>query len=330
MRSSSCLRRPISCLLSSVSFLLSSISFLLLSVSFVLTACQLAPAPEARQSQSTSPAINPADAWFGFTDDTGSRLLMLAGDALPTGEQVRALQTAVCAEGRELAIRYVGFQKESPQSNGRQSAGNLKHDEGHLFDIQGARAESGDTCLLVPSGYLQRYALVRNEYSESERRARQESYRLVNGQPDFDRTPFQARGEVARAAIARIEREKKRQVRLYWLLHTAGTQQVAIVEFEPVGDDLLVSLVLTDAEQLAFLDMPANRHDESRASCWRVDDSCRLNPEEMDVRAVLGGMGGPLLFYTAWGGEGQVIRLLQVQRGKLVEVKGAYRYQVPL
>ena len=38
----------------------------------------------------------------------------------------------------------------------------------------------------------------------------------------------------------------------------------------------------------------------------------------------------PLLFYTAWGGEGQVIRLLQVQRGKLVEVKGAYRYQVPL
>ena len=207
----------------------------------------------------------------------------------------------------------------------------MKHDEGHLFDIQGARAESGDTCLLVSSGYLQRYALVRNEYPESERHARQEAYRLVSGQPDFDRTPFQARGELARSAVTRIEREKKRKVRLYWLLHIGGTQQVAMVEFEPVADDLLGSLVVADAEQLAFFDMPANQHEEkTRGGCWRVDDSCRLNQDEMDVRAVLGGPGEPLLFYTAWSGEGQVIRLLQVRGGKLVEVKGAYRYHVPL
>ena len=320
-RSSSCLRRP-------SSFLLSPISFLSISL-LVLAACR--PAPEARQSRSTSPAINPADAWFGYTDDTGSRLLMLAGDALPTAELARVLQTAICAEGRQLAIRYLGFQKGAPQSHARQSAGNLKHDEGHLFDIPGARAESGDTCLLVPSGYLQRYALVRNEYSESERHTREEAYRRVSGQPDFDRTPFQPRGELARSAVARIEQEKKRKVRLYWLLHRAGTQQVAIVEFDPAGDDLLVSLAVADARQLAFYDMPANRqNEETRGGCWRVDDSCRLNQDEMDVRAVLGRPGEALLFYTAWAGEGQIIRLLQVRGGKLVEVKGAYRYHAPL
>ena len=103
---------------------------------------------------------------------------------------------AVCSEGRELAIRLSVFRREVHKARPAER-GQLKHDEGHLFDIQGARAESGDTCLLVSSGYLQRYALVRNEYPESERHTRQEAYRLVSGQPDFDRTPFQARGEFA-------------------------------------------------------------------------------------------------------------------------------------
>ena len=65
-----------------------TISFLLSAVSFVVfTSCQSAPAPPAPQSArkpapdtSSAPtaSISPADAWFGYTDETGARLLTLA------------------------------------------------------------------------------------------------------------------------------------------------------------------------------------------------------------------------------------------------------------
>ena len=118
--------------------------------------------------------IDPADAVFGYTDDTGSRLLMLSDDniVLEAGK-AKAMQAAVCSEGREITIRYLQFQKRTPASNGRQSAGNLKNDEGHLFEIAGAQAEPGDTCLLVPPDYLRRFPVTRNEFPEAERQTRQ-------------------------------------------------------------------------------------------------------------------------------------------------------------
>ena len=157
MRSSVYQRRPISFLLSPISFL--SIFFL------VLAACrpapQSSPAPEARQSRSASPAIDPADVWFGYTDDTGSRLLMLQDDGHASDEQAKAIRTAVCSEGRELVLRYIRFKKATAESNGRQNAGNLKNDDGHLLAVDGAATRPGDTCLLLPACYVQRYPLAR-------------------------------------------------------------------------------------------------------------------------------------------------------------------------
>ena len=328
MRSSVYQRRPISFLLSPISFL--SIFFL------VLAACrpapQSSPAPEARQSRSASPAIDPADVWFGYTDDTGSRLLMLQDDGHASDEQAKAIRTAVCSEGRELVLRYIRFQKATAESNGRQDAGNLENDEGHLFAVEGAATRPGDTCLLLPAGYVQRYPLARNEYPEAERRRLRDAYRRVIAAPGADAAPFQARDDFARATVARLEREKKRKVRLYWLLHRAGAaQQVAVVEFEPEGDSLLASIVVAGSQQISVLDIPADRkNEEAGGGCWRVDDGCRLNQEEMNVPVVLGRPGEMLVFYTAEGAEGQSIRLLQVKGGQLVDVKSGYRYESPL
>jgi hypothetical protein len=257
---------------------------------------------------------------------------MLSDDGHASDEQAKAMRTAACSEGRELALRYVGFQKATPDSNGRQSAGNLKNDEGHLFTVDGAAARPGDTCLLLPAGFVQRYPLVRNDYPEAERRQLRDAYRRVNDKAGFDVAPFQARGALARATVTRLEREKKRKVRLYWLLHNSGAeQQVAIVEFEPEGDSLLASIVVAGSQQISVLDIPAERkNEETNGGCWRVDDGCRLNQEEMDVPVVLGKPGEALVFYTAGGAEGQSIRLLQVKGGELVDVKSGYRYQAPL
>jgi len=257
-------------------------------------------------------------------------MLMLPGEVPATAEQAKAVRTAVCSEGRELSVRYLGFQNAVSATSGRQSATNLKNEEGHLFTVVGAATRPGGTCLMLPSGYTQRYPLVHNDYPEVERRQQRESYRRING-AGAELPPFEERGDFARAAIARIERAKNRKVRLYWVLHSTGpAQQIAIVEFVPEGDSLLASLVLADAQRLSFLDMPADRTKGKAGGCWRVDDDCRLNPEEMNVAAVLGASTEALVFYTAAGAEGQLVRLLQVEDGMLVEVKTAYRYQAPI
>ena len=321
-------KRSVFCLLSSVSF----VSALL------LTSCQSSPEPTSQSAPEPDAetrgalhagSVSPADVWFGYADDSGSRVLMLSDDGHASDEQAKAMRTAVCSEGREIALRYGGFQKATAESNGRQIAGNLKNDEGHLFTVDGAAARPGDTCLLLPSGFLQRYPLVRNEYPEDERRQLRDAYHRVNGTSGFDLAPFQARGDFARATVTRLEHEKKKRVRLYWLLHQSGaTQQVAIVEFEPEGDSLLAGIVLADSQQLSVLDIPADRKNEDAGGgCWRADDGCQLNQEEMDVPVVLGRTGEALVFYTAGGAEGQSIRLLQVKGGELIDVKSGYRYQ---
>jgi hypothetical protein len=264
---------------------------------------------------------------FGYIDATASRLLTLPGDEPPTAVQALAITTAVCSEARQTPVRYVRFQNATAASSGRQNAGNLENDEGHLFAVAGP-ASPGDTCLLLPSGYLTRYPLVRNEYPQPERRQLRDAYRQASQAAAVDVAPFQASGDFARATVERIEREKNRKVRLYWLLHRVGaSQQIAIVEFEPEGNNLLASLVLADADRLSFFDMPAES--KTGGSCWRVDDGCRLHPEEMDVPAVLGAAGETLIFFTSRGPEGQNIRLFQSKGSELVEIKRAYRYQAP-
>jgi hypothetical protein len=260
----------------------------------------------------SSARLAPEDAAFGYTDDTGSKLLMLTDDnqVLET-EKAKAMVTAVCSESAEFPIRYLQFQKRTPESNGRQSAGNLKNDEGHLYLITAGQAEHGDTCLLVPANYLRDFPIVQND------------------------PPKQERDKRSKELSENVQKEKGRAVRLYWPLHGSHgggeSHQVAAVEFEPLGDSYLGSVALTDSDRLFFFDMPASlKEGRERGGCWRVDDDCRFNHEGMSVPAVLGAPGGHLVFFTSWGPEGQVITLFQARDGKLVELRRAYRYHSPV
>ena len=114
--------------------------------------------------------VDPANVAFGYTDSTGSKLLTLADDNRAIDEsRAKTLVAAVCSEGREFPIRYVQFQKNSPADNGRQSAGNFANDQGQLFEIVQGKTEPGDTCLLVPAGYLRTFPIARNELPKAAR-----------------------------------------------------------------------------------------------------------------------------------------------------------------
>jgi hypothetical protein len=318
------------------------------SMAMVMTlACGAGCRQEARQParQEVPPVektaigtVRPADAAFGYTDDTGGHLLTLSEDNLALdAARAQAMESAICSEGRQIAIRYVRFQKRTPQDNGRQSAGNLKNDEGHLFDVVGAPADAGDTCLLVPAGYLQRFPIVRNDLSLAERQKRETGYNKARSDAEaqhqpLDVGPFNASDEVARMTIAQIAGAKNRVVRLYWPLYGAGaSEQAAVVELAPAGDALLASVALAHAGRLSFFDMPASASEgETRGGCWRVDDECTFDPTSKSIPVVLGSSSEPIVVYTDWGAEGQLILLLQAQGDKLVELRRAYRYHSPV
>jgi hypothetical protein len=305
----------------------------------MLAAC----ATETRNlEQSTAAEGDPADVAFGYTNATNTRLLMMVRENDPaTAARAQKMEMAVCAEGRPFPIRYMRFQEPGPRNNGRQSSGNFENDGGHLFELMRDRPPSqnsfgGETCLMLPANYLRAYPIVQNAFTEEEREARANEFYRKSSEAEAQRKPldlasFQPADHFGKEAVLRIEKEKARGISLYWLLHRSGESQVASVEFNAIGDNLLAGIVLVESERIFFHDVPANRKDfDERGGCWRIDDGCRFNSEDMDVPAILGTRGDRLVFYTSWGQEGQIIKLFQAKDGKLVELADAYRYHMPV
>jgi hypothetical protein len=311
---------------------------------YLSAACQQqpAPVPATAQTASTSSgnssrtAIDPGDVAFGYTDTTGSKLLMLPQmNNLPIFEaRAMTMVRAVCSEGREFPIRYVHFQKGTAADDGRQRADSFTDAEGHLAEIVQGQAAPSDTCLLVPAGYLQAFPIVRNEFPKADRDRRSGEYGKRRAEASiqkrpFDLTPFQSPSEVAKQSVSRIEKEKGRTAKIYWPLYRSGvSQEVAAVEFDAVGDSLLGALVLVEPDRLSFFDMPASlKKGRADGGCWRVDDDCQFHYEAMEIPAVLGEPGRQLVFFTFAGFEGQLIVLFQPRDGKLAELGRSYRYQ---
>jgi hypothetical protein len=304
------------------------------AVTCLSAACQQQPAPTP-STNSSGIAVDPADVAFGYTDSTGSKLLILRKmNNLQISEaQAKAMTWAVCSEGREFPIRYVQFQKR-PADSGRQDADSFADNEGHLSEIVQGQAAPDDTCLLVPAGYLQAFPISRNEFPKADRDGRRDEYRRRRAEASiqkrpFDLTPFQSPSEFAKQSVSRIEKEKGRTAKIYWPLHRSGaSQEVAAVEFHAMGDSLLGSLVLVEPAGLSFFDMPASlKKGREDGGCWRVDDDCEFHYWELAIPAVLGEPGRQLVFFTFPGAEGLLIVLFQSKDGKLAELGRNYRYQ---
>jgi hypothetical protein len=306
------------------------------AVTCLSAACQQQPAPAAgsQPGNSSGTVVDPGDVAFGYTDKTGSQLLMLPQmNNLPISEaRAKAMAWAVCSEGREFPIRYVQFHKRTAPADAG-GGGTFADDDGHLSEIVQGRAAPADTCMLVPAGYFQAFPISRNEFPKADRDTRRNEYwrRQADASTKkrpFDITPFQSLTEFAKQSVSRIEKEKGRTAKIYWPLHRIGaSQEVAAVEFNAMGDSLLGSLVLVQPTRLSYFDMPASlKKGREDGGCWRVDDDCQFNYVEMEIPAVLGEPGRQLVFSTFQGSEGQAIVLFQSRDGKLVEVARSYRY----
>ena len=191
--------------------------------------------------------VDPAGVAFAYTDSSGKRLLTLSDDnVVIDSAKARAMTTAVCSEGSVFPLRYLQLQRRTSGDTGRQSVYNFDNDEGHLFEFARDRGKLsepylGETCLLVPDNYLQRFPIAPNDLPMQEREARSDVYAAkvreseTRKQP-MDLTPFQPVGDFAKSALARIEKGKARPATLYFPLYRIGvSQQIAVVEFVPVG-----------------------------------------------------------------------------------------------
>jgi len=315
------------------------------AVLYFSAACQQQPAPipptgqnaptaSPRSGNSSGTAIDIGEVAFGYTDSTGSKLLMLPqmNNLQISESRAKAMAWAVCSEGREFPIRYVEFHKRTAPA-GAVGGGTFADDDGHLSEIVQGQAAPADTCMLVPAGYLQAFPISRNDLPKADRDARRSEHGRIEREArkqkrPLDLTPFQSLTEFAREAVSRIEKEKGRTAKIYWPLHRIGaSQEVAVVEFNAMGDSLLGSLVLVEPTRLSFFDMPASlKKGREDGGCWRVDDDCQFNYVEMEIPAILGAPGRQLVFATLQGSEGQLILLFQPRDGKLAEVARNYRY----
>jgi len=261
--------------------------------------------------------LDPAVSLFAYANRDGNRLIAWTNENKES-DKAQKIETAVCSDGREFPIRYVEFQKLGKDHNGRQTMYNFDNDQGSLYEVSAGKAEPNETCLLIPAGYLRDYPDVPNEFPRAEREKRGNDLREQAARK------VQTLDGFSKDVVARIEKAKGRSVNVYWLLHRVGpSQQVAAVEFNPVGEDRLASIVLAESNQLSFFDMPAT---VKGGDCWRVSDGCRFYPENLEVPIVLGHPDGQILVLTWQAEEGQLILQFKAGGGKLTEIRRDYRY----
>ena len=187
--------------------------------------------------------VDPAGVAFAYTDSSGKRLLTLSDDnVVIETAKAQAMTTAVCSEGSVFPVRYLQLQKRTPRDTGRQSVYNFDNDEGHLFEFARDRGKLsepyfGETCLLLPDNYLQRFPIAPNDLPMQERKARNNVYAAKvreseNRKQPMDLTPFQPEGTSRRARWPASKRKRQEPSTLYFPLYRIGvSQQIAVVEF---------------------------------------------------------------------------------------------------
>jgi hypothetical protein len=232
---------------------------------------------------------------FAFSNAKGTRLLAL-------GDVPRPVQlTRATCDGKLLDVTLVAQQLASVNDIGRQTAANFEDSAGAVYEIAGATVPPDASCLLGSGEFF----------------AAHPPTAVIPAQRPCSATDGATAARLGRRAVERcVEAGSFRGGRL------------DLVAFTPRGKELLVGLALFAGKVTAMLPLPAVR-EEGSPSCWRADDGCRFDLAAHPSALVLGGAGGPRVFATWPGAEGQVLQLLEPRGDVLVETASAYRYWAP-
>lgn len=239
---------------------------------------------------------------FGYADETG-RLLLVEPD--PTMEAVNpaTITLAIGEGGQRLSVKHVGTQQRDDQDNGRQTANNLKHRAGELFEVEDGEAVPNATYLLLDGKALPQSA-------------------VLNVQPLTDQAAEQEK-------VQQIEAAKSRKVQQAWKLATIDEgQSLYLIQFEREQDSMLASLAIETNGQLMFMDYPAT-YDEN--STWRVDDGGEVTPDMFSVLLAARTAEGMVIGIEWWGSEGQIVKFLSQRAGQITELElSSGRYMSPV
>lgn len=255
-------------------------------------------APAAQKD--TAAAYKQAEALeFAFTDATGKQALLLDADSVT---EAAALTAAIANDGSRVTSSFVRIQKADAQDDGRQNSHNFAHTGGGLFRLSGGAADNDASVILMNAAFTAAH------------------------QPLALQKPGSHQLEAATAAA--LTTAKGRNIKtLYPLVNAGGKANVYLVEFEPKGDSVLVSLAAVAGGQVVCRDYPA-KFDST--STWGVDDGGEFGMSHFNVLAAFENKGN-IELVTEWAGaEGANIEYLVPNGAWFRSVKTAYRYTAPL
>ncbi|MWV46999.1 hypothetical protein GRF59_25635 [Paenibacillus sp. HJL G12] len=239
---------------------------------------------------------------FGYTDQTGKKILGLMGDPSQKHPSPKTLTSVLYAPGKQFSVTYVKHQASTRKSNGSQSAHNFINDEGELYRLTYAsnKLNVNESVLLMTKKAFEGHTLL--------------SFQSVQ------------KGKFSPTTIHAIEKAKNRKVASQGLIATTdkGTQ-IGLVKFAQGNGKPLASLVLVDKSGMVFEDFIGNNDSQST---WRVDDGGEISAEYFNLLFASYSKAGYALGVEWYGAEGSNLSVIQQKGAKFRVVTETGRYQV--
>jgi hypothetical protein len=234
---------------------------------------------------------------FAFSDATGKRVLVAKEpNALA---DPRALQTAICADGRIAGVSYLWLQLGDPEDTGRQTAHNFDHLEGHLYSVTSSGGVAANaTCLLTTADFG--------------RGARAVALAAGRDSP------------CPRDLVEPLERTAKARAGFCFGLGPAAEERGVAVAFVKDVPNPTAFILYRGPSGVFVKEIRAAGKYEA-TSCWRADDECKLTPDAYRLVVVHAG-GTTRLIVLGAAPEGENAELAELRDGKIVGVLQAYRY----
>lgn len=235
---------------------------------------------------------------FAYANRSGTSLLVPANGQAAN----RGWDRAVCQNGKRVAVRFAGEQKQGAHSTGRNTAANFEEGPGERFSVVDGQVPEDGACLLTRGAYLEGAAILAGE----ERRR-----------------PCTAD---VRAALPPLHRRAAVDCRT--IAGFSGGLHLLAVEYVPPGRDRVPAFVVLDGSSAYVEELPPKRG----GSSWRVDDGGRFRAESVTARFTLKKKDGTVLMFVEWAAaEGDDLLLLGTSAGGRLrpQVRG-YRYTAPI
>lgn len=242
-----------------------------------------------------SPHPTREEAWFGFADSTGTRLICPTPDTLPEGPYFLA-----SLSGDLAPLKYLGHQSASAQWDRRATARNFSFVGGHLFSVRDSGLESDRTYLVVTKRFLDSHHPVPASAGDCQ--------------------------ELGTNIPSLAWATKERRIRTAWNLASLPNGYIATLVY--VGAPPLAALVVARGDSSLRENFRGVASGDS-SSTWRVDDGGVFDGCNLKALAVFSSTKGTEIAY-AWGAfEGEGAALLQPSADTFTVEASGFRYWSP-